>query len=248
MSWTASDPVTCNWESFRGDGEVEAPQRRILRANERTRLKCRRDSFDAEPIREPDFVNVIRDGGNATINIPWRKYGPDNIPVQTLEEMQRDLEGNIESVRAELEQRMEDLEQRPDTIFGDWTKVDVNRIHRAESDGILVVESRGTSAAAFSVRVGESENERELESRTRGRAFQAGSTPVKKGQYYFVRVSGRPQTIHAYWLPAGRSFASAKKTRVSGVSGGDPKIRERSGTICGARVGRSGLTCHEVAA
>ena len=26
MSWSASDPVTCQWESFRGDGEVESPQ------------------------------------------------------------------------------------------------------------------------------------------------------------------------------------------------------------------------------
>ena len=28
-----------------------------------------------KPIHEPDFVNVLRDGGNAMINIPWKKYG-----------------------------------------------------------------------------------------------------------------------------------------------------------------------------
>ena len=84
MSWSASDPVACQWESFRGNGNVEAPRRRVLAANERTRLKCRRDSVNTVPIREPDFVNVIRDGGNATINIPWRKYGPDDNPAPTL--------------------------------------------------------------------------------------------------------------------------------------------------------------------
>ena len=115
MSWSASDPVTCNWESFRGDGEVEAPQRRILAENERTRLKCRRGSFNAQPIREPDFVNVIRNGGNATINIPWRKYGPDNTPVQTIEEIRRNLEQEVDALRAthrEVAERLQVLMSR----------------------------------------------------------------------------------------------------------------------------------------
>ena len=107
MSWSASDPVTCQWESFRGDGEVESPQRRILEENERTRLRCRRDTFSADPIREPDFVNVIRDGGNATINIPWSKYGADNNSVQTLDEIRRDLERSINSV-ADLQERFQE--------------------------------------------------------------------------------------------------------------------------------------------
>ena len=115
MSWSASDPVACQWESFRGNGEVESPQRRILEDNERTRLKCRRDSFNAEPIREPDYVNIIRDGGNATINIPWRKYGPDNNPVQTLDEIQRDIRTEV----ARLQNAVTALRARAEVLEGE---------------------------------------------------------------------------------------------------------------------------------
>ena len=114
MSWSGIGPVTCQWESFGLDGEVEAPQKlRILQANERTRLKCERDSFNEEPITEPDFVSVIRrDGGDKGINIPWQKYGPDGTPVQTLEEIQRSINAAVNTLRDDLraaEQRLQGL-------------------------------------------------------------------------------------------------------------------------------------------
>lgn len=52
-------------------------------------------------------MNVIRDGGNATINIPWSKYGADNNPVQTLDEIRRDLARSINSV-ADLQERFQE--------------------------------------------------------------------------------------------------------------------------------------------
>ena len=103
MSWSASDPVTCQWESFSGDGEVEATRRRALRENERTRLKCRRDSYNTDPVREPDFINVIRDGGNAVINVPWLKYSEQGVPYQTLEEIRRQTDIEIAGLRNEVQ-------------------------------------------------------------------------------------------------------------------------------------------------
>ena len=103
MSWSASDPVTCQWESFSGDGEVEASRRRALRENERTRLKCRRDSYNTDPVREPDFINVIRDGGNAVINVPWLKYSEQGVPYQTLEEIRRQTDIEIAGLRNEVQ-------------------------------------------------------------------------------------------------------------------------------------------------
>ena len=61
MSWSASPPVTCQWQT--AVGEDDPSRRQDLGSNKRTRLRCGRQSFNAAPIREPDFVNVIRDGG-----------------------------------------------------------------------------------------------------------------------------------------------------------------------------------------
>ena len=104
MSWSASDPVACQWESFRGNGEVEAPQRRILEANERTRLKCRRDSYNTDPVREPDFVNVIRNGGDAAINVPWLKYNEQGESYQTLDEIRQELYTEVAYLRAAVDE------------------------------------------------------------------------------------------------------------------------------------------------
>lgn len=102
MSWRALGPVTCQWESFDGGGTVEASRQLELGADQRTRLACERDSFNSEPINEPNYVNVIRDGGSATINVPWHKYGPAGHPVPTLEEIRRKLESETARLRDDL--------------------------------------------------------------------------------------------------------------------------------------------------
>ena len=106
MQWDGSDPVTCQWA-----GDAGGTPRRTLQPDERAFLECRRNSFDSEPLREPDAVDVFRaDGGDAAVlNIPWPKYGPDNSPVQTLEEMKRNLELDMELLRAELERFQEEV-------------------------------------------------------------------------------------------------------------------------------------------
>ena len=101
MSWSASPPVTCQWQT--AVGEDDPSRRRDLGSNKRTRLRCRRQSFAAAPIREPDFVNVIRDGGEATINIPWQKYNAQGEPIKTLEQMRVQLESEISIANAALE-------------------------------------------------------------------------------------------------------------------------------------------------
>ena len=203
MSWSASDPVACNWESFRGDGAVEAPQRRILEANERTRLKCRRESFNTEPIREPDFVNVIRDGGNATINIPWRKYGPDNSPVQTLEEIQRNLQGEIDRLRTEMEGRPVD--------FGPPEGMEFDQVHQAPSGGIVTATVAATGGSmrrhicgwvasdSQSLATGQARARNALGLAQDGAHYSDGMTnisgaaismPVREGQFWIVTQCG----------------------------------------------------------
>ena len=200
MSWDAIGPVTCQWESFRGGGDVTS-QRRVLRANERTRLKCERDSFNSAPINEPDYVNVIRESGDATINIPWVKYGQDDKPVPTLDAIRMDL---MEALAA-MGGRVRELEERPDTNFGEWERVEVGRVYRAESDGMLSVSSGGTGAGRFRILVGESDDRREMVSRASVRAFFEAVMPVQKGRYYYIqRRGGRSGTIQAYWLAVGR--------------------------------------------
>ena len=123
MSWSGSAPVSCQWEAL--DGEVESPRRRTLAALERTRLRCSRESYDERPIRESDFVNVIRaDGGTATISIPWPKYGPDGNPVQTLEEIARGLQNELQAARVAHTETQQDLQA---LIDRQWRNVSENR-------------------------------------------------------------------------------------------------------------------------
>ena len=93
LEWSGSAPVACEWTSQ----EVTPEGRARLQPNERATLECRRSAFDVAPIREPDSVNVIRvDGGRAPmLVIPWSKYGPDDMPVQTLVDVRRSMEQEI---------------------------------------------------------------------------------------------------------------------------------------------------------
>ena len=205
MSWAAIGPVSCQWESFDGGGAVEAAQQRILRADERTRLKCERDSFNSEPIREPDYVNVIRDGGTATINIPWSKYNRQGEPVATLAEIQQQLEerldGEVEELRRAMGQELDALKTALDmSIFGDWMSIAVDSTRMAETDGIVVAFSEGDGD--FGLWVGERADSLLL--RTHGRGPQDGTaTPVKMGQYYRVATNGSA-VMTAWWMPIVR--------------------------------------------
>ena len=101
MQWDGSDPVTCQWA-----GDARGTPRRTLQPNERAFLECRRSSFDSEPLREPDAVDVFRadGGGAAVLNIPWSKYGPDNSPVQTLEEIRQQIDTEVAYLRAAVDE------------------------------------------------------------------------------------------------------------------------------------------------
>ena len=139
MSWSASTPVTCHWEAYDAGGGVEGTKQRILQANERTRLRCARDSFKTKPIHEPDFVNVMRDGGNAMINIPWKKYVPDNNPVLTLQE----IEGRLENQVSALEGRLGALTVN----FGSPVEMEFDQVHRAASAGLVTATVIATGGA-----------------------------------------------------------------------------------------------------
>ena len=129
MQWAGSDPVTCQWA-----GDAGGTPRRTLQPDERAFLECRRSSFDSEPLREPDAVDVFRaDGGDAAVlNIPWPKYGPDNSPVLTLEEMKRNLERDMELLRAELAELAERV-----VNFGPAEEKALGQAHQARSGGLV---------------------------------------------------------------------------------------------------------------
>ena len=202
MSWDGIGPIACQWE-----GGVETSRRLTLEADQRTRLTCDRESYNVEPIGEPNYVNVIRDGGSAVINIPWLKYNEEGEPHQTLEEIRQQIDAEVARLRNEvskLEARMGELEQEPSTIFGDWKPVVVGEIHRAESDGVLTAYSGGRGDIGRTwLETGESEDR--LVARNRGGQYEGGAIPVKKGHYYRVRMrSGSRGTVTAYWIQVGR--------------------------------------------
>ena len=111
MSWSSSDPVICDWMTLDNTGVDESQL--TMGPDTRVRLRCSRDSFNTAPMHEPDFVNVIRqNGGDATINIPWSKYNEQGEPVETLEEIRRQLEKGLAAARrenAELRSTLEDF-------------------------------------------------------------------------------------------------------------------------------------------
>ncbi len=100
LTWSGSKTVSCLWEAL--DGTVDSSPRRRLLANERTRLRCSRSSHSSDPIRESDHVSVIRDGGNAKINVPWPKYNREDLPIPTLAEIRRNLEQDLANASTEL--------------------------------------------------------------------------------------------------------------------------------------------------
>ena len=99
MSYSHSSPVTCQWVTYGSGEDVERSPNQTLGPNERARVRCKREAFNTTPTSEPDFVNVIRDGGRAMINVPWGKYGTDNNPIPTLAEIRRSLELELSALR-----------------------------------------------------------------------------------------------------------------------------------------------------
>lgn len=205
LSWDAIGPVSCKWQSSDGGEVVDMPQHLRLGSDQRTRLTCTRDSFNSDPLSEPDYVNVIRDGGNATINIPWQKYTPgaEGVPYQTLAYIRQQLDAEVASLQHEvnaLTERTRELEQRPDSIFGDWEPVVVGAVHRAESDGFLTALSGGNGDIGR-VLLETGESEERLVVRNRGGQYEGAAIPVKNGHYYRVRMrSGSRGTVDAFWL------------------------------------------------
>ena len=154
-------------------------------------------------------MNVIRDGGNATINIPWRKYGPDNNPVQTLEEIQRDWKRTIESVRKDLEERI--------VNWGPPEEKEFDQVHQAHSAGFVTATVAATGGTMRRHICGWVASDREhlvtSQARTRnaigvaqdGAHYRGGETspnvsgaaismPVRDGQFWIVtQCGGGPQ-------------------------------------------------------
>ena len=106
-----------------------------------------------------------------------------------------------------IEEWLNNLEQEPETIFGEWDEAPVNQTRQVDSDGFLLAHSHGTGGARFYLMTGESESD--LIGRTRSHHFGGAVTPVKKDHYYRVRFDddGRndsPNNITAYWIPVRR--------------------------------------------
>ena len=135
MEWNGSDPVTCQWSGR----DAGTPKRTTLEPNERTVLECRRSSFNSEPLRDPDAVDIFRaDGGTApALNIPWPKYEPDGDAVQTLDEIRQQLDTEVARLQSEvnaLTERARDREVHVQT--GEI------RMHRREHPDLIAGRAR----------------------------------------------------------------------------------------------------------
>ncbi|MDE0624996.1 MAG: hypothetical protein OXH99_01225 [Bryobacterales bacterium] len=144
LSWSASAPVTCEWLSEGREGRRESTSMFEIGVGRTVRLRCHRMGFDADPVIEPDFVNVIRDGGRSRIHIPWRKYrvnGTEVTPYPTLQEIQEVLESKVDDLRQEIS----DLRRIVDTLAVDVSDPDLricNTVYEAEISGIVTASAQ----------------------------------------------------------------------------------------------------------
>ena len=107
------------------------------------------------------------------------------------------------------------LEQRPETIFGDWELKSVDQVHEADSDGFLLAftagDGVGRSNAHFCLETAESKTDLQAKFdicnfdssvRTRAGIREGAMTPVKKGHYYKASMyGGSSRFVTVYWLP-----------------------------------------------
>lgn len=107
------------------------------------------------------------------------------------------------------------LEQRPETIFGDWELKSVDQVHEADSDGFLLAFTAGTgvsrSRTHFCLETAESKTDLQAKGdrcnfdssvRTRAGIREGAMTPVKKGHYYKASMyRGNSRFVTVYWLP-----------------------------------------------
>lgn len=98
LSWSSSDPVNCSWLGSADDGSAEL----TLQANEGRLLECRRPDPRVGPTDEADFVNIFRQGAEATLSIPWPKYTPAGQPIPTVQEVRDQVERDIAEMAASL--------------------------------------------------------------------------------------------------------------------------------------------------
>ena len=67
LTWRSSAPVNCLLDR---EGEEPSSRRFALRLNERVVLACSRDNPCVAPVFQPDYVNVVRNNGDAAISVP----------------------------------------------------------------------------------------------------------------------------------------------------------------------------------
>ncbi len=110
------------------------------------------------------------------------------------------------------------LEQRPETIFGDWELKSVDQMQEADSDGFLLAftagDGVGRSNAHFCLETAESKTDLQAKFdrcsfdssvRTRAGIREGAMTPVKKGHYYKATMyRGNSRFVTVYWLPITR--------------------------------------------
>ena len=175
----------------RGGAQADAP------TDQRVFLECRRSSFNSAPLQDHDAVDVFRSNGDAPVlNIPWPKYGPDEMPVPTLVDMRRAMEQELRAMEQELDALRTVVRQTAvRSIFGDWVSIAIDSTRMADTDGMVVAFSEGDGE--FGLWVGERADNLLL--RTRGGAQEGTATPVKVGQHY--RVSTNGSAVTAWWMP-----------------------------------------------
>ena len=99
LTWRSSAPVTCLVDR---EGDDDSRQF-TLELNERVTLGCSRENPRMEPVLQPDYVSVVRNNGNAAVNVSWPKYNEQGVRYETVDELQQRLDANVAALRAELQ-------------------------------------------------------------------------------------------------------------------------------------------------
>ena len=107
LTWSSSAPVNCYVDR---EGEASGSRRFSLAINERVVLVCSRDDPGTSPVLQPDYVNVVRNNGNASVSVSWPKYDHQGTPYQTLEQFRKQIDTELSNLRDKINNNVVALE------------------------------------------------------------------------------------------------------------------------------------------
>ena len=86
---------------------------------------------------------------------------------------------------------------------GIWADKEVDNIYRADTDGFVVVTSRGNNPKTAEIYEGSTREilENATNRRTRISKYGSATLPIQKGRYWKVKAKGSGDSLSVLWTP-----------------------------------------------